>query len=156
MNEYEKTQNFNLITKTLHLTRYRNLEKIIVKISKEIPKLKVVDVGCGVAKTYEVISALGISFNYVGIETKKHCAELANERYGKNDNFTYINNKVENAYDEFNGADIVVGLEIFEHIPESIVVRSIEAIGKSNCKYLYLTVPNEIGPAILVKNVGSL
>ena len=67
MNEYEKTQNFNLITKSLHLTRYRNLEKIIVKISKEIPKLKVVDVGCGVAKTYEVISALGISFNYVGI-----------------------------------------------------------------------------------------
>ena len=37
MNEYEKTQNFNFITKRLHLTRYRNLEKIIIKISKKYP-----------------------------------------------------------------------------------------------------------------------
>ena len=155
MNEYEKTQNFNFITKGLHLTRYRNLEKIIIKISKKNPKLKVVDVGCGLAKTYEVISALGIGFNYVGIEIKKYCAELANERYGKNDNFTYINKSVENAYDEFNDADIVIGLESFEHIPESIVVKTIEAIGESNCKYIYLTVPNEIGPAIFIKNIGS-
>ena len=46
-------------------------------------------------------------------------------------------------------------MESFEHIREATVIRIIENITKRNFKYMYITVPNEIGPAILIKNVGS-
>jgi hypothetical protein len=53
-------------------------------------------------------------------------------------------------------ADIVVALETFEHIPEHDVVRIIEAIAASKPRFFVCSVPVEIGPAIWLKNVGSL
>jgi hypothetical protein len=43
--KYEKTQEFNLITRILHRTRYAILEKLVLRIHKECSgTLKVVDV----------------------------------------------------------------------------------------------------------------
>lgn len=81
--------------------------------------------------------------------------KLQLSRYGNFDNFTVIDGSIENHFDKFDDADLIISLEGFEHLPEPLVVRTVEAIGKSNFKYLYVTVPNEIGPAILIKNVGS-
>ncbi len=154
-NKYEKTQNFNWITRLLHSTRYRNLKKLIISSTYKNNKLRVVDVGCGPAKSYEVIKSLDINFHYLGIEIRKDFFEIAKKRYSKFDNFEIVCDSVENLFNTFDSADIIIGLEAFEHIPEPIVVRTVEAIGKSNFKYLYLTVPNEIGPAIFIKNLGS-
>lgn len=91
----------------------------------------------------------------MGIELKEDFAELARTKYGQFENFEIICDSVENNFHAFDAADIIIGLESFEHIPEPLVVRTIEAIGQSNFKSLYITVPNEVGPAIFIKNVGS-
>ncbi len=153
---YEEDQGFNLITRILHRTRYRNLEQLLLKLSnKSKNTIRIVDVGAGPAKVFEIASNLGIKFEYLGIELRKDFCELATERYSSCDNFEIICDSIENQFDKFDGADIIVGLESFEHIPESIVVRTIEAISVARFKYLYITVPNEVGLAILIKNVGS-
>ena len=151
---YEETQEFNLITKILHRTRYRNLEILIKKHSHK-KNIRIVDIGCGPAKSYDVIKRLGVEFHYVGIELREDFSELAKTRYGQFGNFEIICDSIENAFHAFDTADIIIGLESFEHIPEPLVVRTIEAIGRSNFKALYITVPNEVGPAIFIKNVGS-
>jgi len=155
MHEYEKIQKFNLITKILHSTRYRNLETLIKRLSNHNQNIRVVDVGCGPAKAYEVIKRLGVRFDYVGIELREDFSEIANARYGQFENFEIICDSIENAFHAFDAADLIIGLESFEHIPEPLVVRTVEAIGRSNFKQLYITVPNEVGPAIFIKNVGS-
>lgn len=155
MHHYERTQNFNIITKFLHSTRYRNLKKIIKSGATQRGVLNIVDVGCGPAKSYEVIKGLDIDFQYLGIEVERDFCSIATERYGHFDNFKIACDSIENVFEAFETADIIIGLESFEHIPESLVVRTVEAIGRSDFLYLYVTVPNEVGPAILIKNVGS-
>ena len=155
LHEYEKTQNFNLFTKTLHATRYRNLETLVKRIANKKKKIKIVDVGCGPAKAYDVIKKLNVEFNYLGIELLEDFVSIAYERYSMFDNFEIVCDSVENTFHAFSDSDLIIGLETFEHIPEGLVVRTIEAIGKSNFRYLYITVPNEVGPAIFVKNLGS-
>lgn len=155
-NDYERTQNFNIITKTLHKTRYRNLENIVLNLAKNNDKpLRIVDIGCGPAEAFNVILQLGVKFEYIGIELRHDFSEVAFERYKENNFFQIICDSIENHFDKFDDADLIIGLETFEHIPEPLVVRTIEAIAKSNFKKLYLTVPNEVGPALLLKNVGS-
>ena len=154
--QYEKTQQFNAITKFLHNTRYKNLYKFMDKIFIEdltMQPIKVVDIGCGTAKTYSLLNA-NYNIDYLGIELREDFVKLAKERYAKNSNFNIICDSIENHYDKLEGS-IVIGLETLEHIPEGIVVRVIEAIAEKNVEHFYCTVPNEIGPAIFIKNFGS-
>jgi hypothetical protein len=53
-------------------------------------------------------------------------------------------------------ADVLVALETLEHIPEHDVVRIIEAAAAMRPTLFVCSVPVEIGPAIWLKNVGSL
>ncbi len=153
---YEELQNFNFIVRYLHSVRYRNLEKLLLKLSdKNRNIVRIVDVGCGNAKVFKTALDLGIQFEYLGIEPNQGFCEMASDRYSSFDNFEIICDSIGNQFDKFNGADLIVGLESFEHIPECLVVRTIEAISKVKFKYLYITVPNEVGLAILIKNVGS-
>lgn len=96
-----------------------------------------------------------LSIEYTGIDYKSRHAEVALERYGKNSNFKYINDSITQHYEDMCNYDIIVCLETFEHIPESDVVRIIEKIGESRPKLFVCSVPNEIGPIILIKNIGS-
>lgn len=152
---YESKQNFNFITRFLHSTRYKNLKKLIISAAKQKEFLKVIDIGCGPGKAYEVIQNMGLNFNYLGIDPNENFCEVALNRYGQFPNFSIICDTIENQFDELNDADVIIGLETFEHIPEAIVVRTLEQISKTNFIYFYITVPNEIGPALLIKNLGS-
>ena len=147
---------FNFIIKFLHRTRFRNLEKLIIRASKEKKgKLKIIDVGCGPAISYKIIRKLGIDFEYVGVELRKDFYDIAYEGYNQFENFKIIHDSIENQFEKFTDADVIICLESFEHIPEWLVVRIIEAISKVSFMYLYVTVPNEVGPAIFIKNIGS-
>ena len=153
---YDRIQNFNFITKLLHQTRFRNLEKLIIQASIEKKgKLKIVDVGCGPASAFKTIEQQGIAFDYIGVELRRDFCDIANDRFRQFKNFKIICDSIENHFDKFTDVDVIIGLESFEHIPEPLVVRTIEAISKASFMYLYITVPNEVGPAILVKNIGS-
>ncbi len=155
-NNYERKQNFNVITRTLHKTRYRNLLALFTRITAQVGgrPIKVIDVGCGVCKSFAVLNAQ-FSIDYTGIELRAETCDLARSRHGDIDGFEVICDSVENHFPRFDGADVVIGLESFEHIPEPIVVRTLEAIRAARVPYFYCTVPNEVGPAILIKNVGS-
>lgn len=153
--DYEKIQHFNFITSFLHSTRYKNLIAIFNDLqNKKANKIKVIDIGCGPAKSFDVLNSK-FNIDYCGIERRNDFCNLAIQRYGKNDNFQIVCDSIENQFSKLEDADIVIGLETFEHIPENIVVKVIEAIAKYKVPMFYCTVPNEIGPAILIKNIGS-
>ena len=156
MHDYEQTQNFNYITKLLHKTRYRNLIDFLAQIDVSIEGrgIRVVDVGCGVAKTYSVLTEK-YEIDYVGIELREDYCNIANERYGGAQNFQVVCDSIEGQTWRLSSADVVVGLESFEHIPERTATRVVEAIADSGCPFFYCSVPNEVGPALLVKNAGS-
>ncbi|WP_434617647.1 class I SAM-dependent methyltransferase [Tabrizicola sp. M-4] len=151
---YERTLGFNSITRFLHTTRYKNL-RTVCQLPELRGPIKVVDIGCGTAKSFEVISEVRSDFDYVGIEPLEEFCRVVSERHGHKANFKIVQGFVQDHWDILQDADLIIGLESFEHIPEPIVVRLCERIAACNFKVLYVTVPNEVGPAILVKNVGS-
>lgn len=154
--DYEDRQSFNALTKLLHSTRYKNLTRIVQDLAPAYgPRLRVLDIGCGVGEAYRVLDALRDDLEYVGVELRDDFADLARQRYGDRENFEIHRASISDRLDLIDRFDLLIGLETFEHIPEGEVVRIVEAIGRSDFQRLYITVPNEIGPALAIKNVGS-
>lgn len=150
-NSYEKIQDTNAITRMFHKTRYRNLVKLVKKFDGPV---KIVDIGAGTARAFEALNDT-FDIDYVGIEMREDFCIVANSRYENHSNYRMICDSVEHHYEEFYGADMIIALETMEHIPEHLVVRVIEAIANAKPTTCYITVPNEIGLAIAIKNVGS-
>ena len=154
---YEKNQEFNAVTRVLHSTRYRNLEKIALELSPVFDnKLRVLDIGCGPCAAFSRLNKLRNDIDYFGVESNQDFCDLANERYKTSDNFHIYCESIEDKLDFINKFDLIIGLESFEHISENVVVRVIETIARCDFQRLYITVPNEIGPAIAIKNIGSM
>jgi uncharacterized protein YfbU (UPF0304 family) len=154
---YEKAQSFNPIVKFLHGVRYGHLLREFDAISARSGDrpIRVVEIGCAFAKTFSILKDR-YKVDYLGIELNSLAAETAHDRYSRYDNFRIINDPVENHYAEFETADVILAMETLEHIPEHIVVRVVEAIGKARPETFICSVPNEVGPIVWVKNVGSL
>lgn len=154
---YEKAQNFNPIVRWLHSIRYKYMIELFDRIQSENPgrAIKIVDIGCAHAKTFSILNER-YNISYVGVELDQSFAETAQQRYGDKANFRVINDTIENHYAELESVDVIMSLETLEHIPEHIVVRLIEKIAAVNPKYFICSVPNEVGPIVWIKNVGSL
>ena len=143
---YERDQDLNFITKFLHNNRNKNLISFMDEVVSQSNNktIKILDIGPGLAKTFELLDAR-YDINYLGVELDAtNYASIATKRYGNKDNFKIIIDSIEKHYDKFSEQDLIIGLETFEHIPESLVVRIIEAINESKVRYFYATVPNEI------------
>ena len=155
--QYEKNQRFNPLVAWLHSFRYKHILQVFREFTQknEGKKIKVIDVGCAHAKLFSVLNSQ-FEIDYTGIEVNPVFVETARSRYAHAPNFRVIHNSVANATSHMEDADILVSLETFEHIPEHEVVRIIEAIAATRPKRLVCSVPVEIGPAIWLKNVGSL
>jgi SAM-dependent methyltransferase len=151
---YERSQAFNPLVSFLHGTRYKHLLNVFDALSSE-DSLRVVDIGCAHAKVFQLLNSR-FKITYVGIELDKNFAAVAEQRYGTFKDFKIINGLVQDFYSELENADVVLALETLEHIPEHIVVRVIEGIVQANPKVFMCSVPNEVGPIISIKNVGSL
>jgi len=158
LSSYEAGQNYSFINRFLHARRYNVLENAIGRLGNEEAnknrKLKILDIGCGEAKVFELLSG-AMDIEYTGIDYKSRHMEVAMERYGKHDNFKYINDLIQNHYQQTENFDVVICLETFEHIREFDVSRIIENIAKTRPKLFLCSVPNEIGPIIWIKNLGS-
>ncbi|MDJ0825505.1 MAG: class I SAM-dependent methyltransferase [Rhodobacter sp.] len=120
------------------------------------PRLRVFDIGCGTCKAFDVLGQLRDDIDYVGVDRNQEYCTLAQERYGGRGNFEVHCASVADTLNLIDRFDLIIGLETFEHIPEPTVVRVIEAIGRSDFGRLYVTVPNEVGPAVAIKNLGSM
>ncbi len=155
--KYERNQNFNPLVSFLHGVRYKHLNDLFVRLAAKYPDrpLRVVDIGCAHAKNFGLLNER-FNIEYVGIELEKEYADTAQARYGECSNFRVINDTIENHYGELSNTDVVIALETLEHIPEHIVVRVVEQISLAKPKAFICSVPNEVGPIVLVKNFGSL
>ncbi|MEM0953115.1 MAG: class I SAM-dependent methyltransferase [Pseudomonadota bacterium] len=152
---YEENQRFNAIASFLHGTRYRNLLEVAAGISpRDGERLHVLDIGCGPGKAFAVLNE-HLPIQYTGVDVNQGFVRLAAERYGDQNNFEVIEADIQEHIAKLANYDLVMGLESFEHIPEPLVVKLVEAIGASDFQRLYVTVPNELGPALAIKNVGS-
>lgn len=151
---YERNQAFNPLVSFLHSIRYKHLLNLFNDLSSEA-RLRVVDIGCAHAKVFQLLNSR-FNITYVGIELDKNFAAVAEQRYGSFENFKIINGLIQDFYSELDNADVVLALETLEHIPEHTVVRVIEKIAEANPKVFMCSVPNEVGPIIWIKNVGSL
>ena len=154
---YEKNQNFNPLVSLLHKTRYRHLINLFTDLSAAHPSrpLNVVDIGCAHAKAFDILNSR-FNINYVGIDIDKNFVDVAQQRYSKYENFRIINDSVINHYNELENADAIIALESLEHIPENLVVRIVEQIARAKPTAFMCSVPNEVGPIVLLKNIGSL
>ena len=117
--------------------------------------IKVVDIGCAHAGLFEVLNAR-FAVEYIGIEIHEPYYRAAHERYGRLPNFRVILGDAQSELGKLGEVDIVVALEALEHIPEHAVVRIIEQVAVARPHLFVRSVPVEIGPAIWLKNVGSL
>lgn len=156
LTRYEKIQNFNKLVSFLHRTRYKHLISLFTQIAARDPSrtLNVVDIGCANAKAFNILNTR-FKINYIGIDLDKEQIGAAQNRYSEYKNFRVINDSIANHYDKLKGADVVIALESLEHIPENIVVRLVEQIALAKPEAFMCSVPNEVGPIVLLKNIGS-
>lgn len=154
---YEKNQSFNPLVSLLHATRYKHLIKLFTDLTSKNPSriFNVVDIGCAHAKAFDILHDR-FQINYTGIDIDTELLEVAKERYSNFDNFKVINDSITNHYHELQNADVILALESLEHIPENIVVRLVEQIARAQPTAFMCSVPNEVGPVLFLKNIGSL
>ncbi len=155
---YERNQQYNSITRWLHSFRYksmlRNLE-LLQRMTDERP-LRIVEIGCAMARLYEVLDARA-PIEYTGVEINPEFCALARERYGPRANFRVLNRSAADPalWSELGQPHMVCALETLEHIPEHDVVRIVENIAALSPRLFVASVPIEVGPAIWIKNGGS-
>lgn len=154
---YERTLGHNALTRWLHSVRYKHVLALFQDLASADPDkaIKVVEVGCAHGKLFGLLNER-FKIDYIGIEINDEFVAAAIDRYGHNPNFRIVHQSVADATEQMAGADVLVALETLEHIPERVVVRVVEAIAAAKPKQFVCSVPVEIGPAIWVKNVGSL
>jgi SAM-dependent methyltransferase len=153
---YEERQNHNAITRWLHSFRYRYAIDTVDRIYERLRRpLRIVDVGCGNGKLFDALH-FGRPIEYTGIEPDLEFAETAKSRHARYKNFRLIQESAVTAFKQCESPDLVMVLETFEHIPEGQVVRLVEDIAAARPACFFASVPVEIGPAIWMKNVGSL
>ncbi len=141
----------------LHSFRYKHIVALLGRMDREAQgrPIKVVDIGCAHAKLFAILNE-PFNIDYTGIDNDADLTEVGKCRYGHQPNFRVVTDSVQNALDCLGNADILVALETLEHIPEHEVVWIIEAAAAAQPKLFVCSVPVEIGPAIWLKNVGSL
>lgn len=153
---YEARLNHSRLTRFLHGVRYKNLLGVVAALSgfRGGKPIRILDIGCGSAPAFGLLDPL-FAIDYVGVEMRqKHCA-VARDRFGDRPNFRAVRNIIGNCLTLIDDCDLVIALETLEHIPEDEVAVLIEHIGRAEIDGFYCTVPNEVGPAIAIKNLGS-
>lgn len=153
---YEARLNHSRLTRFLHGVRYKNLLGVVAALSdlRGGKPIRILDIGCGSAPAFGLLDPL-FAIDYVGVEMRqKHCA-VARQRFGNRPNFRAVRNIIGNCLPLIDDCDLVIALETLEHIPEDEVAVLIEHIGRAEIDGFYCTVPNEVGPAIAIKNLGS-
>lgn len=144
---YEKQKNRNALTRFVHGSRYKYLRSF-VRDAYDGP-IKVLDIGCGPGEGYHTLSEFPV--DYTGVDIREDFIATAQRRYeGSGARFLLVD--VTDRHFDFSGYDLIMALETFEHIPEGKLVRVIERIADARPKYLFCSVPVEIGPAVAIKN----
>ncbi len=159
LGEYVTLQNFNRITQYLHSIRYGHLTQFLEQVAAQTAKLNVFEIGCGYGKTLSLLnqnSYIKLE-NYFGIDIEDQFISFCQEKQ-RSPQHQFL---LADVRDYAKGLkqppftpNVVVALECFEHINEYDIPNILEWIASLRCP-LFISVPNEVGPAILLKNLGS-
>jgi len=153
---YEARLSHSPVTRFLHSIRYRNLLGLVEVLSgfRGGKPIRILDIGCGSAHAFRLLDPL-FAIDYVGVEKRRKFCIAAEERHGTRPNFRVVRDLIGNRLDLIDQTDLVIALETLEHVPEDQVATLIAHIGRAEIDGFYCTVPNEVGPAIAIKNLGS-
>lgn len=154
---YRKFQNFNFITKLLHSVRYNYTLNFIDSLNYDKTKpLKILEIGCADGQLFGLLDQ-HYCIEYTGIELFADFASVAQKKHGHKANFNLIHGSVMNCLDNIVNTeyDLIISLETLEHIPWTEVITLLQSLSHSQCKHFLFSIPNEIGPAVLIKNIGS-
>ncbi|MGE3143694.1 MAG: class I SAM-dependent methyltransferase [Hyphomonadaceae bacterium] len=162
---YEAAQNFSRLNAWLHGFRFRQLVKTaraLAPDSAQIRPLRVLEFGCAHGKAFAALDA-ALPISYLGVD--QHAAFLAEaERlHGARPNFralcasadAFAAEHAPTEAAQHGPFDFIFALETLEHMPRDRVARLLDAIAALRPRLFVASVPVEIGPAILLKNVGS-
>lgn len=150
--DLENFTNHNFITKYLHNNKYNLLNKLIKQNFQS--KFTVLDLGSGLSEFYRKFNHI-YKFDYIGIEKNKKFYEICNEKLSSYNNYKIILADIEEIIDTIDGRDLILCLDILEHVNFELREKIIKKIYKLNFQKLFVNVPNEFGPAIFIKNFGS-
>lgn len=150
---YENFKNYNFITRYFHNNKYKFINDCIKK-NFEQKKFSVLDIGSGLSEFYRKFNDK-YNFNYFGIEPNKNFFKICIENLSSQPNYKIVCEDVENLLDSLEDSDLILCLDVLEHLNIGLRDKLINKISKMNFKKLIITVPNEFGPAILIKNFGS-
>lgn len=152
---YVDCQNYNVITRFFHAVRYRHLNNFLQGLKPHSNDL--FEIGCGYGKSLEVIKNVD---NYVGIDIDPQFAAFCQQKFPKLKfpKYQFLQADIRDYLKGIKNIPFkptaVIALECFEHIPERDVPAVLEWIASLGCP-LFISVPNEVGPALLLKNIGS-
>tara|TARA_B110000503_G_scaffold139837_1_gene229189 strand:- start:1390 stop:2100 length:711 start_codon:yes stop_codon:yes gene_type:complete len=150
---YEKFKNHNFITRYLHDNKYKFIDRCMEdNFGKK--NFRVLDIGSGLSEFYRKFNNK-YNFDYCGIEPNKKFYSICNENLSANKNYRIVCEDIEVKLDSLEEADLILCLDVLEHLNIGLRDKLINKISKMNFKKLFITVPNEFGPAILIKNFGS-
>jgi hypothetical protein len=150
---FDKFINYNFITKYLHNNKYNLLDKLIKKNFND-QEFSVLDIGSGLSNFYYKFNSK-YNFKYLGIENSKKLHDISIDNFSKNYNFELILDDIKNVLPELKNNDLILCLDVLEHVNLNLRKEIISRISQLDFKKLFINVPNEFGPAILIKNFGS-
>ena len=150
--DLENFTNHSFITKFLHNNKYVLLNKLINQNFQN--EFTVLDIGSGLSEFYRKFNHL-YKFDYLAIEKNKTFYDICNKKLSLNKNYKIISADIEEIIDKLNGRDLILCLDILEHVNFKLREKIIKKIAKLNFQKFFINVPNEFGPAIFIKNFGS-
>jgi len=110
------------------------IKKKVQIIKSIIPKdvKTIADVGCG---NGIITNKLNEQYDIIGIDSSKNALEFLNA--------PSLLASIENIPIKDNSFDLVLCSEVLEHVPQSILEKSVSELKRITSKYLLITVPNE-------------
>lgn len=168
LEDYVSCQNYNFITQFFHSIRYRHLKNFIQSVLlnsssrqtfqssglAQSASMDLFEIGCGYGKSLDVVSNVQ---NYTGIDIDPQFAAFCQQKF-TNPNYQFLHADIRDFVKGIKTIPFqpsaIIALECFEHIQERDVPDIIHWLASLKCP-VFISVPNEVGPALLFKNIGS-
>lgn len=137
-----------------HFARFHWVEK---KATQHLASgAALVELGCFDGRLLDFIRPL--VGEYVGIDANwERGLDRAKEKYRTQVGLTFVEGADPSVLERFSDGyfDAAAALETLEHVPPVLMPRFLDQLARVTRGYLFVTVPNELGPVFLVKHVGK-
>ena len=138
------------LRRSYHMARFNWVRR---KVEANPPcNLRLVELGCYDGRLFETLGSRVIE--YVGVDSELSLGiELAQQKYAGRRDVTLIVADDPAVLSLFadNHFNAAAALETLEHVPPHLLERYLEELRRVTRGYLFVTVPNELGPVFLAK-----